>query len=144
MYQSECRVKVEKNVGGRETRERSMLFISTAQRKRSKTEQSTAGFSTFQPLNKQAAGWKIDASIPTKECLNDFGTSEWGNSPIYNWYGWNVNNWMGMHGNGGVGWKACACVRACVRAHSGGNAPKGLLCCLQDAFTHDVTVSSFF
>lgn len=34
--------------------------------------------------------------------------------------------------------------RACVRAHSGGNTPKGLLCCLQDAFTHDVTVSSFF
>lgn len=38
--------------------------------------------------------------------------------------------------------RARAC--ACVRAHSGGNAPKGLLCCLQDAFTHDVTVSSFF
>lgn len=110
-----CRVKL-KDDEDRET-DREVCFSFPQLSAKNKAEQSRAqqafNLSAFQQT---ASQWNIDASIPTKKCLNDFGTSEWGNSPIYNWYGWNVNNWMGKHRNRditGEGVSVCACVCVC-------------------------------
>lgn len=70
--------------------ESDFLAQSRSEAKHMKAEAQVA-FPTFQPFNKQPAG-EIFMHQFQQRCLYHFGTSEWGNSPMYNWYHSNVNN----------------------------------------------------
>lgn len=91
-----------------------MFFIPTERCGR-KAKQSSAP-PTSQPSTQQPSQWNIDVSIPTKKCLNDF----WyirvgGNSPIHNWYSWNVNSWTGADRNRDItGQDGSGSARLCV------------------------------